>query len=122
MPSDQPVTPPLIPKSRDDSLTNMLSTIGKRETPLPGVSSASREKSKLTWQLVRPYWDKTAWWVLLAIAVMMFMWELDDMWAGSIYTGVKWLRDNVLKQFPVVPFILGVLVRHYMFRDRKRPS
>ncbi len=106
-------------KPPEESFTQMMNKAqvvgGDRKTPFPGM----REKTKLTWEFVRPYWDKTAWWVLLAIAVMLFMWEIDDLWSGSVYTGLGWVRESILKKFPVVPFVLGVLARHYMFRDRK---
>ncbi len=103
-----------------DTLTSMMSS-GPR-SPSGDLGSTPRpvklgEKTRVAWKFVRPYWNKTAWWGMLTVAVLMVAWEIDDLWAGTIYNWVGWTRDNLLKRFPIIPFMLGILVRHYVLRD-----
>ncbi len=99
----------------------MMSTHGTdddRKTPRPGLL---REQSRAAWRIVRPALRRTTWWILLAAAVLMVLWEVDDWWSGTIYGWLGWIRTNILKEFPLVPFGLGMLVYHYVLRaDRER--
>ena len=111
----------VVPK---DTMTSMMPAGGSgspstalRTTPRP---SGLRERTRLGWKLVKPYWNKTTWWTMLAVAILMVLWEVDDLWSGTIYGWLGWARENVLKQFPIFPFILGILARHYILRDDSR--
>jgi hypothetical protein len=108
-----------------DTMTQMMSSkpgvVGAddRKTPPPGYI---RAHTRAAWHFVRPAVHKTTWWVLLGIAVLMVLWEVDALWSGTIYGWLGWIRDNVLKRFPLVPFGLGMLVYHYVLRaDRREP-
>jgi len=96
---------------------SLAKAMGIDKTPPMGTRSVERSR---IWRIMVPYWNRTAWWVLFAVTVGMVLWELDDVWGGRIYCVVRWIRDEILKQFPIVPFALGVLVRHYLFRDGGR--
>jgi hypothetical protein len=85
-------------------------------TPIPG---GLRAHTRAAWKYVRPAISKTWWWVLLGVAVLMVMWEIDDLWAGTLYSWMNWIRDSVLKRFPIVPFGLGMLVYHYILRAER---
>lgn len=87
-----------------------------RSTPVPG---ALRAHTRAAWKYVQPAISKTWWWFLLGIAVLMFLWEIDDFWSGTLYSWMNWLRDSVLKRFPIVPFGLGMLVYHYILRSER---
>lgn len=105
----------------NDTGTRMMGKAGMgilddRATPIP---KGFRGHTRDAWHYVRPAISKTWWWVLLGVAVLMVMWELDDLWSGTFYRWLNWARDNVLKRFPIVPFGLGMLVYHYILRAER---
>lgn len=76
------------------------------------------EKSKMAWRLVRPYWHRTAWWVMLAISVGVLGLDIDARFGGFIYGTIGWAREHILARYPSVAFILGMLACYYLVLRR----
>lgn len=97
----------------------MMSKVGIVSDPPAMKQAGLHERTRAAWKIVRPVMRRTTWWILLAIAVLMVMWEVDSWWGGTIYGFLGWIRENVLKQFPIVPFGLGMLVYHFVLRSER---
>ncbi len=115
------VVPAGNPAIREAGITHAMNAVvhEARGDSISAARSRIMDKTKMAWLLFKPKLHRTAWWAMLGVIVVMILLELDDTWSGSIYQWFIWFRQNVLKQFPVVPFILGALARHYIFKEIK---
>lgn len=93
-------------------------------TPALGVEPVSRstgrirDASKAAFKAVSPVFRTTTWYFIVIMSIVMVLWEVDDASDGTIYDWVRYLREEVLKKIPLIPFMMGVAARHYLFGDR----
>lgn len=81
------------------------------------------ERSRAAWRIVRPYWNKTAWWTMLVISVIMVGLDLNARFGGFIGDGIEWVRLNVMAEYPSFAFITGMVACYYLvLRGRNRAN
>jgi hypothetical protein len=78
-------------------------------------SKGLREHSRAAWKLVRPHWNRTAWWTMLFISVVVVGLDVNEQLGGAIGSAINWVRMNILKRFPSLAYIIGVLACYYIF-------
>lgn len=77
------------------------------------------ERSRAAWRFARPYWYRTAWWVMLGISILVAALDLNAKLDGVLYGVIDWVHLNVLKAYPSITFLLGVLACYYVFVKRQ---
>ena len=100
-----------------EGLTAQLNRItldaGGRPSKLGGMM-LMKERTKAAWRFVRPYWNKTAWWTMLVIAVIMIALDINARFGGFIGRGIEWARLNIMAEYPSVSFIAGMVACYYL--------
>jgi hypothetical protein len=110
-----------------DNRTNLMSARKmEARTPALGVEPPSRSEGRFTsasraaMKVVRPVYQRATWYFVVIMSIVMVLWEIDDASKGTIYGWVSYVRENILKEVPLIPFALGVAARHYLFGDREK--
>jgi len=100
----------------EEGLTEALNrvTIEAGGTPSKVRGMRLHERSRAAWQFVRPYWNKTAWWTMLSIAVIMVCLDLNARFGGFLGKTIEWVRLNVMAAYPSVSFIAGMIACYYL--------
>jgi len=102
--------------SDEPGLTAQMNEIQRKfGTPNPDYRPPFRERSRAAWRFVRPYWYRTAWWVMLGISILVAALDLNAKLDGALYGVIDWVHLNVLKAYPSVTFSLGVFACYYVF-------
>ena len=72
------------------------------------------ERTRLAWHVVRPYWNRTAWWLMLGVAILVIGLDLNSRFDGFIGKSIEWVRTNVMASYPSVAFIMGMVACYYL--------
>ena len=107
------------PKGGEDEVGGLTEDLNKVVMEAGGRPSKEArvsfpERTRLAWQVVKPYWNKTTWWTMLAVAIMMIGLDLNARFGGFLSRSIEWVRANVMAEYPSIAFITGMVACYYL--------
>ncbi len=93
------------------SMTDQMNRVTRGVT---GERPPLGERTRLAWRVVRPYWNRTAWWIMLGIAILVVGLDLNSRFDGFIGNSIEWVRTNVMASYPSIAFIMGMVACYYL--------
>lgn len=88
-------------------------TSGEARMPL-------RERSKAAWRFVQPHLDRTAWWTMLTVSVVVIALDVNARFGGFIGKAIEWIRSSVMSRYPSLAFVSGMAACYILvIRGRK---
>ena len=102
---------------KGEGLTAAMDNI-ERKYGRPNQNAPQRpfaERTRQAWRYVRPHWYRVAWWVMLAISILVIALDADAQLGGLLGRTIDWIRQTIFQTYPSVPFVLGVLACYYVF-------
>jgi len=99
----------------EDGLTEQMGKIQKEfGHPDKNYRPPFAERTRAAWRIVRPHWYRTAWWIMLGISILVAALDFNEKLGGKLYNVIDWVHANVLKEYPSITFLLGVLACYYV--------
>lgn len=100
-----------IPRDEGGGLTHDMNKIVRSVT---GERPPIGERTRAAWSYARPYWNRMAWWVMLAISIIVVSLDLNARFNGFIGRSIEWVRINILATYPSIAFISGMVACYYL--------
>lgn len=106
----------------EEGLTEALNRVTLEHGGRPseeGKVPSFHERSRAAWKFVKPYWDRTAWWTMLVIAVIMIGLDVNARFGGFLGRAIEWARLNIMSEYPSVAFVTGMIACYYLVIRRR---
>jgi hypothetical protein len=69
-------------------------------------------------RVIQPIGEQTMRWSLIALAVLVALLEIDQIWSGKVYAVWQWIWTTLLS-YKTVTFCLGLLTYHMLLRHTR---
>lgn len=76
----------------------------------PGKKLTWKEKATRSWHIARHTWRGSHFWVWVVACVLLVLWQVDVGTSGKVHEGLGWIYQNIMCDYPIVPFVLGGLL------------
>lgn len=84
-----------------------------------GLRMRLKERSQAAFKFIKPHFDRTAWWTMLVIAVIMIGLDVNARFGGFLGRAIEWARLNVMSQYPSISFIAGMVACYYLVLKKR---
>lgn len=77
-------------------------------------------RTRMAFEKMAPYWNRVAWWIMLAIAIIVVSLDLNARFGGFIGRSIEWVRTNIMSAYPSVAFVAGMVACYYLVLKTKQ--
>lgn len=100
-------------------LTEGMERIQAAATGKPFEKTGLSMRTRIALAKMAPYWNRMAWWIMLAIAIIVISLDLNARFGGFIGRSIEWVRTNIMSAYPSVAFIAGMVACYYLVLKTK---